>query len=195
MAFTATWGPKGFLVSPKKIVPLTGLATSFALKSESNNDTSGTPTLNTKGMELQTITLETTYMAAVGVDPRSQIAGWRDLVGAVYPLYIGGQRFGPAKLQLQKVDVSNVQLNNAGRFISATVGITLTEYVPPTTKASSKKTVAKTGTGTTTKDTTTKATSKATATTKNKAAAVAAAPTTDDKASKKYTPARSGGAK
>ena len=53
MEYTALWGPKGFIVSPSKIVPLMNLSTSFSVKTDSGNDTSGTATTNTKGRELQ----------------------------------------------------------------------------------------------------------------------------------------------
>ena len=49
MEYTALWGPKGFIISPTKIVPLLNLSTSFAVKSESGNDTSGAATTNTMG--------------------------------------------------------------------------------------------------------------------------------------------------
>ena len=39
MEYTAKWGPKGFLVSPSKIVPLMNLSTSFSVKADSGDDT------------------------------------------------------------------------------------------------------------------------------------------------------------
>lgn len=141
MAATAKWGPKTFSVSSNKIVPFTGLSTAFALKSDSNNDTSGTPPINTKGRELQTITFETAYFAALGTDPREQIEDWESLIGEVYPLQIGGKKFGPDKLQLTNVAVSGVELTPKGAFISARLCITLTEYQPQEAGISVKKAV------------------------------------------------------
>lgn len=136
--YMAQWGSKGFLVSPGKIVPLSTISTAYVLKSESNNDTSGTPPTNTRGLELEEITLETTYLAAAGVDPRGQVEEWKSLIGDTNPLYIQGKRFGPKLLQLKQVSVKNVLLDNAGRFLSVDLSISLQEYTPPSTKVSSK---------------------------------------------------------
>lgn len=170
----AQWGSKGFLVSPGKIVPLSTISTAYVLKSESNNDTSGTPPTNTRGLELEEITLETTYLAAAGVDPRGQVEEWKSLIGDTNPLYIQGKRFGPKLLQLKQVSVQNVLMDNAGRFLSVDLSISLQEYTPPSTKVSSKpfasasKSVGSSGGSST-----------------SKSAAMSAKPSTDDKAAKK----------
>ena len=170
----AQWGSKGFLVSPGVIVPVSAISTAYVLKSESNNDTSGTPPTNTRGLELEEITLETTCLAAAGVDPRSQLEEWKSLVGEANPLYIQGKRFGPKLLQLRQVSVKNVLLDNAGRFLSVDLSISLQEYTPPSTKVSSKpfasasKSVGSSGGSST-----------------SKSAAMSAKPSTDDKAAKK----------
>ena len=131
MEYTALWGPKGFIVSPEKIVPLNDLTTSIALKQDNGTDTSGTSPTNTKGIEPQTISLSTTYVKSAGVDPRSQIEEWKAQVGNAYPLYIGGVRFGPNKLKLTKVDVTNILLSPKGVFLSTKVAVTLEEYDEP----------------------------------------------------------------
>ncbi len=128
MEYTALWGPKGFIVSPTKIVPLLDLETSFALKSDSGNDTSGTATINGKGREPQTVTLSTLYVRGAGVDPRGQINEWREQVGNAYPMYIEGKRFGPPKLMLKSVDVSEIKLSNTGKFLQCAVTLEFEEY-------------------------------------------------------------------
>lgn len=131
MGYTALWGPKGFIVSTDKIVPLNDLVTSIALKQDSENDTSGTAQTNTRGKEPQTISLSTVYVKSAGVDPRSQIEEWSQQVGNAYPLYIGGIRFGPPKLKLTKVDVTDILLSPTGVFLSTKVAVTLEEYNEP----------------------------------------------------------------
>lgn len=168
--YQAKWGNKGFLVSPTKIVPLLDLTTGFSRKSETNNDTSGKPTTNTQGLELQQIKLSTTYVAAVGVDPRAQIEDWRAQFGKRYPLYINGKQFGPDLLELVSFDVSNVKLDNAGNFLALDISVTLEEYVPATTTVSDKNgNTSATGT---------------------KEGAMAAAPSSTEKESKKTTTSR-----
>ena len=137
--YQAKWGNKGFLVSPSKIVPLLSLSTGFARKSDTNNDTSGQPTTNTRGIELQSIKLDTRYVASAGVDPRGQIDEWKSQFGKYYPLYINGKQFGPDLLELDSVDVSNILMDNRGEFLSVDISITLIEYVPQETSLSEKK--------------------------------------------------------
>lgn len=128
MEYTALWGPKGFIVSPSKIVPMLNLSTSFSVKADIGNDTSGTAATNKKGRDLQTLSLSTLYVRAAGVDPRGQIAEWEAQVGNSYPLYIAGQRFGPEKLMLKSVDVSDILLSNSGKFLQCAVNLKFEEY-------------------------------------------------------------------
>lgn len=145
MQYTAKWGPKGFIVSPTKIVPLRDLSTSFSIKSDNGNTTSGTKTTNTRGRELQTLSLSTLYVRAAGVDPRGQIAQWESLVGEAYPLYIAGERFGPQKLMLKSVSVSDVLLSNTGLFLQCAISLSFEEYSNTSTKTT---TTSKTSTNT-----------------------------------------------
>lgn len=128
MGYMATWGPKGFLVSTKKVAVLEDLSTSLTLKADSENDTSGTPPTNTRGRELRPITFKVTYMAAAGVNPRGQIEEWEAQLGNAYPLIIGDQRFGAEKMKLTEVSTSGICLTNSGKFLQATVAIRLEEY-------------------------------------------------------------------
>ena len=91
MAYQAQWGPKGFLVSPEKIVTFDGFSTSIELNEESGSDTSGTPPTNTTGRKPQSVNLSITYVRAAGVDPRAQFEQWSTLVGLAYPFYISGK--------------------------------------------------------------------------------------------------------
>lgn len=142
MEYTARWGPKAFLISAQKIVPLTGLQTSVSVKSETQNDTSGTSQTNVTGRELQPVSLSTVYMRAAGVDPRAQLEEWEALVGQINTLIIGGKRFGPAKLMLKNVAVSEVLTDNFGNFLSVNVALSFEEY------ANGSQTSATTSTGT-----------------------------------------------
>lgn len=145
MGYMARWGPKGFLVSKSKIVPMIDLKTSLTLKEDSENDTSGTPPKNTRGRELQPLTFSTIYTKAAGTDPRAQFAEWEKLLGMYYPLIIGGRRFGPQYLKLKGVEMSNVQITPAGEILMATIMLTFEEHSDgKTTKLAS---VGGTGTG------------------------------------------------
>lgn len=139
MGYTARWGPKGFIVSSSKVVPLEDFKTSFALKSDTNSDTSGTPPTNTRGMELQTLELSTRYLRALGTDPIGQIAEWKAQVGKSYPFILGGKQFGP-KFTLKSFDVSDTMFTPAGVMIGCTISLKFEEYsTATTTNASASK--------------------------------------------------------
>lgn len=175
MEYTALWGPKGFIVSPSKIVPLLDFATSFAVKADTGNDANGSATTNTTGRELQKVSLSTLYVRGAGVDPRGQIAEWEAQVGKAYPLYIEGQRFGPAKLMLKSVNVSDVLFSNTGVFLQCAVALQFEEYTNDSNKS--------------TKTTTTASATKAAAVydSLQKQTALTATASTADKAAKKPT--------
>ena len=128
MQYTAKWGPKGFLISANKIVPLMDLSSTVSIKTETQKDASGTAKTNVKGRELQPISLSTMYLRAAGVDPRAQIEEWEALVGQANPLIIGNKRFGPAKLMLKSVSSSDIITNNDGTFLQAKVSLSFEEY-------------------------------------------------------------------
>lgn len=128
MQYTAKWGPKGFLISANKIVPLMDLSSTVSIKTETQKDASGTSKTNVKGRELQPISLSTMYLRAAGVDPRAQIEEWEALVGQSNPLIIGNKRFGPAKLMLKSVSSSDIITNNDGTFLQAKVSLSFEEY-------------------------------------------------------------------
>ena len=141
MTYTARWGPKGFLVSPTKIVPIDGLSASVAVKSD--GDSGSSPT-GARALEPQKITFGATYLRAAGVDPLAQFEEWKSLVGQAHPLYIGDKRFGPAKMMLSSVEMSDVLLTNSGEFLKVMLSISMEEYVSdPATKTRSSSSAAK----------------------------------------------------
>ena len=128
MQYTARWGPKGFLTSANKVVPFIDLKSSVSVKVESQNDTSGTAQTNQIGRDLQPISFSTTYLRAAGVDPRAEFDGWVALVGEIHPLIISGRRFGPAKLMLESVNMTDVIMAIDGTFLQAKVNLSFREY-------------------------------------------------------------------
>lgn len=129
--YIAQWGHKGFLVDPTKIVPFSGLSTSFSLNSEFHTDTTGKEPVNVRGRALQPITFNTTYLSVLNVDPRNQMRQWYDCIGMTYPMYINGIQFGPPLLQLISVDWSNFRHLQNGKIIGVDAAITFNEYIGP----------------------------------------------------------------
>lgn len=185
MEYTALWGPKGFIVSPTKIVPLLDLSTTFAVKSENSNSAGGTATTNTRGRELQAVSLSTLYVRGAGVDPRGQIAEWEALVGEAHPLYIESERFGPNKLMLKSVEVSDILLSNSGKFLQAAVALKFEEYSDGKATSTTRKTTSSTASTTATSASASKAAEVYQSTVEKKKAALNATAKPLDKAAKK----------
>lgn len=139
MGYKARWGSMGFLVSPTKIVPFDDLSTTIAMKSDSGDGAS----TNNRGRELQSIQFKTQYLRAAGVDPRKKFDEWSGLVGTSNALYIGEKRFGPSKMTLKSVALSDSVLGIDGSFLSVTLSITLEEYSTETSTKKSTKTSKK----------------------------------------------------
>lgn len=145
MSNMAQWGSKEFLLSPTKIILMESFTTSVELKSDSENDTSGTSPTNTRGLVARPVSFSVTYTRALGVDPRAQLEEWESLVGQSNPLYIGGKRFGPNSLILKKVDSSNFVLSQKGDFLSVTIALSFVENTGGKTSGSSKSAQSSTG--------------------------------------------------
>lgn len=135
MNYTAKWGPKGFLISANKVVPLMDLQTTVTANAVTQTDANGNSQTNYQGKVLQPISLSTLYLRAAGVDPRAQVEEWESLVGEAYPLIIGDKRFGPAKLMLKSVSTTEIITANDGTFLQAKVALTFEEEGSKTTTA------------------------------------------------------------
>ena len=107
-----TWG-----VSDQEIAFLESLTSGCSINSDSSEK------------ELQQITLSTTYRIETGTSNiRGIISQWESLVGKIAPIIIGSAVFGPQKMQLQKVDESNIVLSAEGVMRSVTLAFTFKEY-------------------------------------------------------------------
>lgn len=131
MAVMAKWGPKEWAVSAKKVVALEGLSFSYEQVADNNTSTEEKKTTNERGTELFPLSFTTTLHSGAGVDVRAEIESWKALVTKVNYFYLGGKQLGP-KLQLRKVAVSDVKLDDLGRMRLATLSFEFKEYDPDT---------------------------------------------------------------
>lgn len=116
--------------SPSQITRLESLSTSFSMQTETNADKEGVSPTETVGLNEIEISLSTTYRIETGTsDIKGMISAWRSMVGIAAPLIIGSELFGPDKVQLQSVDVSNVQMRANGLFTAVTLGFKFKEYI------------------------------------------------------------------
>ena len=132
MATMAKWGSKTWAVSSKKVVALEGLSFSYTQVADENTSTEEKKTTNERGTELFPLSFTTTLHSGAGVDVRAEIESWKALVTKVNYFYLGGKKLGP-KLQLRKVSVDNVKLDDLGRMRLATLSFEFKEYDPDTT--------------------------------------------------------------
>ena len=132
MATMAKWGSKSWAVSQKKVVALEGLAFSYSQVADNNTSTEEKKTTNERGTDLFPLSFTTVLHSGAGVDVRAEIESWKELVTKVNYFYLGGKKLGP-KLQLRKVSVSNVEIDDLGRMRLATLSFEFKEYDPDTT--------------------------------------------------------------
>ena len=150
MATMAKWGPKKWAVSAKKVVALEGLAFSFSQVADNNTSTEEKKTTNERGTDLFPLSFTTVLHSGAGVDVRAEIESWKKLVTKVNYFYLGGKKLGP-KLQLRKVSVSNVKIDDFGRMRLATLSFELKEYDPDTTNVKVSTSALKVGASTSAK--------------------------------------------
>lgn len=132
MATMAKWGPKSWAVSQKKVLALQGLSFSYAQIADNNTSTEDEQPTNERGTELFALSFTTTLHSGAGVDVRAEIESWEKLVTQVNYFYLNGKKLGP-KLQLRKVAVSDLKLDDLGRMRLATLSFEFKEYDADTT--------------------------------------------------------------
>ena len=150
MATMAKWGSKTWAVSTQKVVALEGLAFSYSQVADNNTSTEEKKTTNERGTDLFPLSFTTLLHSGAGVDVRAEIESWEKLVTKVNYFYLGGKRLGP-KLQLRKVGVSNVKIDDFGRMRLATLSFELKEYDPDTTNVKVSTSALKVGASTSAK--------------------------------------------
>ncbi len=116
----------------KQVVALEGLAFSYSQVADNNTSTEEKKTTNERGTDLFPLSFTTVLHSGAGVDVRAEIESWKELVTKVNYFYLGGKKLGP-KLQLRKVSVSNVEIDDLGRMRLATLSFEFKEYDPDTT--------------------------------------------------------------
>lgn len=119
-----TWG-----VSSQQIAFLESLSTSFSVNTSTNADKEGKSPTERVAKNLVEFSLSTTYRVETGTkDIRAVINRWTNLVGKADSFVIGNQIFGPDKMQLMSVDVSDVRLTANGVMMSAKLAFKFKEY-------------------------------------------------------------------
>ena len=135
----AYWNGMRWEVSSKQIAYLESLTTAYSIDTDTNADKEGQKPTENIGLSLVEISFNTTYRIETGTtDVRGMINKWKSMIGVAAPLIIGSAIFGPDKMQLQSVNVSNVALSAKGVIRAATLSFKLKEFAeePAGTKKS-----------------------------------------------------------
>ena len=140
MAVMAQWNGMTWEVSSNRIAALNSVSASVKLDTENNDDKAGSPSTNTKALELQSFSFDYDLASVAGGDVLGEFEAWTSLVGEYAPFYLAGRRFGPENLQLTEVSLGSTTLNDFGEIIKGKISISLTEYAE---EASSKKSSGK----------------------------------------------------
>lgn len=135
MAIMAYWNGMTWGVSTKEIAFLESLTTSFGIETSTNADKEGNSPTETVAKSLMEFSLSTTYNVETGTtDVLRKINEWKQRVGKTAPLILGNSGvFGPEKLQLQTVDLSNMRISPNGIIRGVTMTFKFKEFDDGTT--------------------------------------------------------------
>lgn len=133
----AVYGPvvlRGGIVGS---MPMQDLSRELSLDVEVQDQSGGKPATLIKGAGLERVQFGVTLSRYMGVTPELVIGQLRQILtaGVPYALVMGGAPVGEHKWLLTSLSVSDVTLNGRGEMISATVKLTLDEYVREGSKA------------------------------------------------------------
>ncbi len=132
MAVMAKWRDMTFEVSTNKVNAVQDLSFSYEQIADSNSDAEGKPQTNERGTQLFPLSCSVTLHSAAGIDVRKEIKKWESLVTKAGYFYLEGKKLGPI-VQLRKVSVSGVKLDDFGRMRMAKLSFTFKEYDEKTT--------------------------------------------------------------
>ena len=118
------WNGMRWEVSGRQIAYLESLTTAYSIDTDTNADKEGQKPTESVGVGLIEVSFNTTYRIETGtLDIRSVLEQ-----GKAAPLIIGNAIFGPDKMQLQSVNVSNVELSPKGIIRAATCAFKFKEF-------------------------------------------------------------------
>lgn len=125
----AYWNGMKWEIGSKQIAYLESLTTAYSIDTDTNADKEGKKPTETVGLDLIEVAFNTTYRIETGTsDIRGMLKKWESMVGKSAPLIIGNAIFGPDKMQLQSVSVSNIALSPNGIMRAATLSFKLKEF-------------------------------------------------------------------
>lgn len=124
-----SFGKLVFEVSADKVKTFSDLSRELKSTFASHDIINGKPLLQHTGLELQTISFSMTFRVDLGVNPKTELEELRKMLesGSAYKLFIGDELMGSFVLESVSESYGNIDKN--GKIYSASVNISLLEYV------------------------------------------------------------------
>lgn len=123
----AKWGRKEWSVNRSSILNISDISFSYQQTADNNTSTEENKLTNQRGKELFPLKFSTILYDYAGINVRKEIKDWESLVTNVDYFYLGGELLGPA-LQLRKVSVTDVKIDDSGKMIYAKLNLEFKEY-------------------------------------------------------------------
>lgn len=124
MSTQASWLDKNWNIDPDKLTFLKGLSIKKELDVQENPAKDGKNPINTKGFKTQGLTTTHDVAYSAGIEPLKEFQSWKARCGKRAAMYVGGHRFGPAVLILDKVEFTAKSISNTGKILTATITLT-----------------------------------------------------------------------
>lgn len=125
-----------FTVSQKKAYSFDNFKRTRSATWKEHNRYNNKPISEFNGPGLDNITLDILLDASLGVNPRKEIERWGKLVDSGHHdvLVIGGQQIGKHEWKIESISEEWKYILNKGELLTATLTVTLSEYVTEKTK-------------------------------------------------------------
>lgn len=109
------WGKKKWKINKKVIQSLEKLSYSMSYN------------VDDKKKDPVEITIPYAVYRELGVNVKKEVNNWKKYLGETHGLYIGKKRFGPKRMKLVSVDVSDILVAPKSTIHAASISITLRE--------------------------------------------------------------------
>lgn len=135
----ASFSNKIFSINSNKIYTFSDLQYSTNYETEAQDVEGKKPSTYKKGSGLNAMSFSIKLDASFKVNPRKEITDWENIKasGTPYPFILGNKSLGSNKWLLKDVSVSDMNIDNAGKILSATLNLKFEEYVRPGSKSNS----------------------------------------------------------
>ena len=125
------FGDKIFSVSAETVRSFEDFSRSIGLKYATHEIIHNKSALEPLNLELEDLTFRISLYENMGLDINNEIKDWLDILKnkEAHLLTIGGELIGSGYFLLTDLDVSYNKIDNKGNTLSASLGLSLKEYV------------------------------------------------------------------